>query len=122
MITGMVQGNAATIHLAIKDANGREHEIEAIVDTGFSGSLTLPPAMIRRLGLPWRTRGTAVLANGAVEQFDIYATIVIWDGMPRNVLVDEADIEPLVGMALLRGYDLSIRVIDGGGVTIASIP
>jgi hypothetical protein len=63
-----------------------------------------------------------VLANGAVEQFDIYATIVIWDGMPRNVLVDEADIEPLVGMALLRGYDLSIRVIDGGGVTIASIP
>ncbi|MGH7966405.1 MAG: hypothetical protein ACRERD_32030, partial [Candidatus Binatia bacterium] len=52
-------------------------------------------------GLPWRTRGTVILANGSEDQFDIYAAIIRWDGTPRNILVEAADTDPLVGMALL---------------------
>ena len=44
-----------------------------------------------------------------------------WDGEPRRVSVDEADTDPLVGMALMNGYELCIQVIDGGTVTLGRL-
>jgi predicted aspartyl protease len=64
MITGAVNARLeATIRLPVRDAAGQDHEIEAIVDTGFTGSLTLPPVVIAGLGLAWRSRGQAFLAD-----------------------------------------------------------
>jgi predicted aspartyl protease len=52
MIIGVVNAHTeATIPLPMRAADGREQEIEAILDTGFNGSLTLPPTMIASLGL-----------------------------------------------------------------------
>jgi hypothetical protein len=53
-----------------------------------------------------------MLANGTEDYCDIYAAIIMWDGRPRNVLVEAADIDSLVGMALLYGHDLTYT---GGG-------
>jgi hypothetical protein len=50
----------AIINVVISGSRGQEQEIEAIVDTGFTGSLSLPPAMIAALGLPFRRRGRAL--------------------------------------------------------------
>ncbi len=123
MISGIVdQRGLAIIPLRVLDTDGLEHQIEALVDTGYNASLTLPPALITRFGLPWRTRGEAVLADGNEEEFDIHAATVIWDGIARNILVDAADMEPLVGTKLLRGHDLRIRFVDGGSVEIEAIP
>ena len=123
MITGAVNArHEATIRLAVHHVNGQEQEVEAILDTGFSGSLTLPPAVIAAFGLPWRTRGTVILANGSEDQFDIYAAVIRWDGTPRHILVEAADTDPLVGMALLTGYDVHIQVAEGGTVTIEALP
>jgi hypothetical protein len=47
---------------------------------------------------------------------------VNWDGAPRDVEVDAADTDPLVGMALLAGHELRIKVIAGGTVTVSAIP
>jgi predicted aspartyl protease len=122
MISGVVNAKfEATIRLSVSSIQGQAQEIEAILDTGFSGSLTLLSTTIRSLDLPWRTRGSVVLANGAVDQCDIYAATVMWDGRLRNILVEEADTEPLVGMALLRGHALSVQVVSGGAVTIAAL-
>lgn len=88
MICAVVNAyNEATIRLPVQAAKGRRREIETILDTGFNGSLTLPPDMIANLGLPWRTRGLVVLANGTQEPCDIYAATIIWDGKPRPILV-----------------------------------
>ena len=55
MITGVVTSQReAIVHLAVHDRDGREHEVEAIIDTGFDGSLTLPPSVIAALGLTRR--------------------------------------------------------------------
>lgn len=97
---------------------GGQHDIEAVLDTGFSGSLTLPPSLILSLGLPFRSRGSALLADGSLAQFDIYAATLIWDGIPRNILVEAADTDPLLGMGLLYGCNINIRAVDGGTVTI----
>jgi predicted aspartyl protease len=87
MIRGTVNARLeAMIRLTVESAGGPGEEIEAVVDTGFNGSLTLPPTVIARLGLAWRSRGSAILANGNLDHFDVYAAIVIWDGAARHIL------------------------------------
>ncbi|WP_219729904.1 hypothetical protein [Sodalinema gerasimenkoae] len=53
--------------------------------------------------------------------FEVYTAKVIWDGEYRNIPVNEAETDPLIGMSLLYGYDLQIQAIDGGRVTIEAL-
>jgi predicted aspartyl protease len=67
MITGSVNiALDATVRLTLHDANGSAHEIEAVIDTGFNGFLTLPPALNTGLGLTWICRQQGQLAVKAV--------------------------------------------------------
>jgi clan AA aspartic protease len=123
MITGVVTPfYQATIRLTVRGPTGHEQEIEAVIDTGFDGTLSLSPAYITAMGLPWRRRGRALLADGTESLFDVYEATVIWDGVPRRVAVDAADINPLIGMRLLDGYELTIQAVVGGQVLIKAIP
>lgn len=119
MIEGVVTADReAVVRLAVRGPAGQILEVEAVIDTGFDGWLTLPPAVIAELGLPWRRRGRAMLADGSESLFDIHEGMVDWDGRPRRVAVDAADMVPLLGMMLLDGHDLNIEVRPGGRVEI----
>jgi clan AA aspartic protease len=123
MITGIVTAfREALISLTVHGPGGQTQDIQAVIDTGFDGSLTLPPALIATLGLVWRRRGRALLADGHESLFDIYEAVVIWDGVPRRVAVDEADTDALIGMSLLSGYELTIEAVEGGRVFIRALP
>ena len=81
MILGVVNANReATIRLVVQGPDGQTHEIEAVIDTGFTGFLTLPPSLIDLLGLAWRGQAQAILGDGSLHQFNVYAAIVMWDG------------------------------------------
>lgn len=123
MITGVVNANhEATIPLVVHAIHGQEEAIEAIIDTGFTGFLTLPPMLIKALGLPWLGRQRAKLGDGSERFFDVYAATILWDGQVRTVETDATDTEPLVGMCLLAGHEVRIQVLDGGNVTIEGLP
>jgi clan AA aspartic protease len=123
MIAGMVNANReATIRLLVRGPQGHQQEIEAIIDTGFTGFLTLPPLLVTTWGLAWLCRQPGILADGRVEYFDVYVATVIWDGQPRTVEVEAADTEPLVGMSLLEHHALRIDILNGGMVTITALP
>jgi clan AA aspartic protease len=122
MIVGIVRRREALIRLTIRGFRGREQEIDAVVDSGYTGWLTLPPAVIAALQLRWQTVGRGVLADGSVSAFDVYRARVVWDGRVRSVFVDEFDATPLVGMALLRGYEYKMQVRARGRVTIKRLP
>jgi clan AA aspartic protease len=107
--------------VVVHGSQGQEQEIEAIIDTGFNGSLSLPPALVAALGLPFRRRGRALLADGSEGLFDVHEATVVWDGQPRRVSTDAADTDPLVGMALLEGYELTVQAVDGGSVFIKAL-
>jgi clan AA aspartic protease len=98
-----------------------EEEIEAVIDTGFNGSLTLPPSLIEALGLPFRRRDRAILGDGSETFFDTHEAEIVWDGHPRAIAVDSADTEPLLGTALLDGCELTIRFVDDGEVFIEAM-
>ena len=99
-----------------------KQEIEAIIDTGFTGFLTLPSAIVTTLGLPWLSRQPGILADGSVDIFDVHVGEVVWDGQIRAVEIEVANTEPLVGMSLLMHYSLRIDIVSGGVVTITAIP
>ena len=89
MIKGVVNANyEPVISLSLQGPAGQKREIEAVVDTGFNGFLTLPPSLVSELGLPFRIRGAAMLANGSEETFGIYGVTMLWDGQPRYVNAD----------------------------------
>ena len=122
MITGVVTDDRqAIIHLIVRGPAGQEQEIEAIIDTGFDGSLSLPSSTMVQLGLPWRQRGRALLADGSESVFDIYEATVDWDGEARRIAVDEAETVPLIGMSLLEGYELTVQIQRGGNVTLRTL-
>jgi clan AA aspartic protease len=122
MITGVVNANReAIIRLVVTGPSGQQQDTEAIIDTGFTGFLTLPPARVTALGLPWLSRQPGILADGSVDIFDVYVATVMWDGQPRTVEVEAADTEPLVGMSLLDRHSLRIDVLRGGVVTVSAL-
>jgi clan AA aspartic protease len=122
MITGIVTAEReAVMRLVVEGFNGQQQEIQVVIDTGFTGWLTLPPALITALGLPWLTKGQALLANGQTETFDIYIATLLWDDQRLRVMVDAAETDPLLGMSLLLGYDLHIQNVEDGLVTIQRV-
>ncbi|MGH8072428.1 MAG: hypothetical protein ACRERE_45780 [Candidatus Entotheonellia bacterium] len=72
MITGVVTASRQVIiRLTVHVPAGQEQEIATVIDTRFDGTLTLPPALITTLGLVWRRRGRALMADGSESLFDI---------------------------------------------------
>lgn len=119
MIEGAVNANyEPVISLPVQGPAGQTLEIDAVVDTGFNGFLTLPTALVGELSLPFASIGRAVLANGSEVAFDVYEVTVLWDGQPRNIEAAVTDAVSLVGMLLLDRHNLNIEVTDGGRVVI----
>ena len=119
MIEGVVNPHfEAVVRLSLLNASGQTRDVDAVVDTGFNGFLTLPPTLVAELGLRWLGQKSLVLANGRRDVFDTYGVTVIWEGQRKFVDADEADAVPLLGMAMLDNHDLSIQVRHGGRVVI----
>lgn len=119
MIRGIVTDDReALIRLIVFGSGGRKRSVETAIDTGYDGYLSLPPDIIARLGLVWRRRGKAELADGSETAFDIFEGVVLWDGRRREILIDEANSAPLIGTSLLVDHLLQVEVWSGGRVTI----
>ena len=110
------------IELAIQDRQGGNHLIQALLDTGFNGFLTLPSCWLLDMGLECVTHVRVTLADGSEIVSDLFTAIALWDGKLIEIDVEAADTDPLVGMAMLANHDLRMRVIPQGEVAINSIP
>jgi clan AA aspartic protease len=123
MIRGAVNARReAVVPLRVRGPGGTEWDVDAVVDSGFTAALTLPAAVVSALGLARQSGGGAVLADGSIRQFDIYAAEVAWGGGWRPVLVSAVGDEVLLGMGLLAGHELRIAVVPGGAVEITPLP
>ncbi len=70
MMHGFVnQRCEALLRIAVGHANAPKQIVEAVIDTGFTGFLSLPPSTITNLGLPWYFRDVGTLGGNLVRQF-----------------------------------------------------
>ena len=107
--------------LSLQGPEGQAQEIEAVIDNGHSGFLTLPTALVRELVLPFAYIGRAYLANDDEVTFDVHDFAVLRDGKPRHIKANATGSTPLVGMLLLDKHRLNIDVQNGGRVVIQPI-
>ena len=119
---GIVNQNCEAVLSIVIKSDVATQLVDTVIDTGFSGFLTLPFNIISALGLKWEGRDVATLGDGTSCTFEVYLAIVIWDGQYREIYVNESETFPLIGMRLLRGYDLRIQAIEGGTVAIEVLP
>ena len=111
-------GYEAVISLVIKH-DSKLKSINAVIDTGFTGFLQ---SIIDELELPWSYSDFATLGDGSQTLFDVHDATIIWDGQFREIEINSADTDPLLGMKMLRGFRLQVDTIQGGLVTIEALP
>jgi clan AA aspartic protease len=107
--------------LTVEGPTGRQAIAQAVVDTGFTGSLALPEHMATSLELLPLGEQLATLADGRPVRLAAYEAAVLWDSQRRTVRVLETSGAPLIGMALLRGYELRMHVAPEGEVTLTAL-
>jgi clan AA aspartic protease len=122
MMQGIVDQNCeAIIRLVVSNTNKQRQVIDAVLDTGFSGFLTLPLAILTSLNLQAYSREEGTLGDGSTCIFDVYTGFVIWDGEFRRIDINASEASPLIGMSLLYGYRVQFDTVEGGTVMIQSL-
>ncbi len=122
MIQGVVNAAyEAVVPISLRGPEGQSQDIEAVVDTGYNGFLTLPTTLVTELGLPFAYTGRALMANDDEVSFDVHDVTVLWDGHPKPIKADATGSTPLVGMLLLDQHSLHIEVARRGRVVIEAM-
>ena len=98
--------------------NGVPARVEAMVDSGFAGQLSLKPHLVDALQLRRTRSERAYLADGRSTTCDMYRVQLHWQGHPRTVEVACLNGHPLIGLGLLRGSQLRMMVEDDGVIEI----
>jgi clan AA aspartic protease len=92
MMTGKVTAlREATIPLMVIGPGQHWQAVDAVLDTGFNGFLTLPSHMVRALQLSFVGNRRATLADGSTVVLDLYLATILWHGQEREVLVLQAE-------------------------------
>ncbi|MYC33377.1 MAG: clan AA aspartic protease [Chloroflexi bacterium] len=110
-----------TLSLAVSGDHSVAVEVDFAIDTGFTEVMTLPPDIISELNLQFNKEISLTLADGAVYSGVAYTGWVRWHDSVREIEVISVDADPLVGMKLLAGSNLSIDAEPDGAVTITEL-
>ena len=121
MITGTVLHRRILVNLTMRGPAAREAEIEFVLDTGFTGVLTMMPTICKALGLHYICPQTAQLADGSSVILEVYQAALFWNGEEHNVEILAIEGAPLIGMTLLEDSDVHFQGKKGGIVRIEAL-
>jgi len=122
MIIGKVNSNReAVIPVVIVNERKQTKLVNAVVDTGYTGDLTLPKDVVETLELSLRGFQEATLGNGSIIEFETYAGSVIWNGKVVEVEINASEAGSLIGMKLLEGFKLEVEGRPDGQVRISAL-
>lgn len=111
-----------TLTLAVSGADLAAVEINFAIDTGFTEVMTLPLDIIEELNLRFNKELPFTLADGTQYSGTVYTAWVQWHDQVREIEVVNVDADPLIGMKLLAGSNLSSDAEPGGAVIIIELP
>jgi len=110
MITGIVTAERETlVQVLVRGPNGRERQVVAILDTGFSEFLTLPSSTVAFLDLPELQSNEMTLADDTVVEVPVHKATILWDGAERSILLHRVDGTPLLGMGPVFSHVLTLE-------------
>jgi len=87
----------------------RHETVDAVIDTGFNGFVSLSRGLAVRLGLKPQGLTTAQHADGRIHTMDTFIVEVNWFGRPQKCVAVDSDLPTcLLGTALLDGRVLEV--------------
>jgi len=113
MMTGTVRGMQLVLPVIFVLSDGSEAIREVVVDTGFTGGLSLPPEMVQELRLNFVRDQPVTLADGERNDYPLYAAAIRWHDEQKNVVTFAIGDRPLLGTALLEGSSLHAKFKEG---------
>jgi clan AA aspartic protease len=119
MIRGRVTPQLeSVVTVRVLGRDGAAANVDAVVDTGFDGFLSLTHGAIRLLELRQVGVRDGTLADGTVVSFPAFLATVDWHGAVRTGAVIQSGGGNLIGMKLLEGSIVRIHVVPSGVVEI----
>ena len=112
----------ARITVAVAGPSMEFWEVEAVIDTGFSGWLTLPEVAVRELDLQIYRRRRVRIADNRVTWMLTYRAVAQWQGRQIDILVHQTENpRPLLGTAMLEHCRLTVDMQEGGPVAVTPL-
>lgn len=119
MIVGeLSEYNEISVTLSLRNEEGEDATVAAILDTGFSSYLVIPQNVVERLALPQIDLEDARMADGRLARFSVHEVTVLWHGEERQITAYAGDDIALLGVAMLRGSVTTLDFVDSDTVTI----
>ena len=72
----------ARISISIAGTDWMFQALEVVVDTGFTGWMTVPPSTVGSIGVHPSGKRYGTLANGQLEESDFCDAVVLWHDNP----------------------------------------
>ncbi len=121
MRSGKVSRRQAGLPVTIQLLSQPGIVLEFVVDTGFTGELTLPQAAVAAMQLPFLYDQRSVLADGSTIYIPVHQATVIWDHAKHLVRVLATGRRPLIGTELLDEQELRVRFREGDLVSVEDL-
>lgn len=109
--------------LSLIAPDGTEFPVEVMVDTAFSGEVSLPLETIKQMGLKYEYDDVYVVGSNEEHSFSFYkGAQAYWHEKDVEVLVMEAEGDAVIGMELLKGSSVFVEAKPNGKVRIKELP
>ena len=95
--------------------------VEVVVDTGYTGWMSLPEPIINNIGLEYLGMRQATLADGRTVPTAAYYAGLLWHGQSVDVVIQALNGKPMIGTELLSLCRLTIDWWEGGEVVIEEL-
>ncbi len=81
------------------------HPVDFVVDTGFSGYLSVSERLVRQLSLRQTGTEKGITADGRSNTFPTFGVQVMWDGQIQSVSAPLFE-APMIGTRMMLDYEL----------------
>jgi clan AA aspartic protease len=117
-MTGTVSGRRPLVPVTFLLPNERTETLQCVIDTGFTDFLSLSPAAVAFLGLPFQEQAQVDIADARSVRVPVHTATILWNGSRRTVRVFAMGKRFLLGAELLDKHDVQIEYTEGGRVSI----
>ena len=122
MIVGTVNDKLEPrIPLLVESSGGNQRQVDALVDTGFTGMLSLPQETVDQLQLMPDANGAALLADEQWHECSAFWGFVVWHGQSLFKRIHSLGAEVFVGTEFLSGTAMAAEFRPGGKVTLEKL-
>ena len=106
------KSGSPTVQITVSGVYGNPYTVDAIIDTGFSGFLSMPIIQAFPIGLTLYGTTTVILADGSsANKLTALGAVAIGDLKRSGVIILEGfAIDPLIGMDFIRTFELALAV------------